>query len=133
MTLACEPPSVIARGMNGECSIRPATAADVPAISAALAYAIGWRGRGGWARSAELIEATGHAYLLAGRGRRGGEGVIAEVGGHGVGAAWYRWWSEGDNPAVRLYRRLGFEPHAMAGASLTMCRRLSSRRTKDGD
>ena len=158
---------------------RTATGADLPAIQTALAYALDWRGEGGWDSPAALIESSGHAYLLAGWGKTGDAAVIAVVQDRAVGAAWYRYWSkslhsygyiddstpeiglgvdpdyrrqgvgtslmtallnlavehgvpslalsvECDNPAVRLYRNLGFEHYADVDDAWTMLGRLGS-------
>lgn len=160
-------------------TVRLATMTDLPAIAAALAYALDWRGEGGWESPAELIEATGHGYLIAGWGRFGDVAVVAEVDGRAVGAAWYRGWSEAlhsygyiddatpeiglgvepgyrrqgiatalmtrlialalergvpsvslsverDNPAVDLYRTLGFRHSADVDNAWTMCKQLTS-------
>ncbi len=77
-----------------EYSVRVATGADLPAIQAALACAVDWRGEGGWDAPAAFIESIGLAYLLADWGRPGDAAVVALVGDLAVGAAWYRQWSE---------------------------------------
>ena len=46
--------------------VRPATPADLPALLAALAWAIDWRLSTPAANAAQRIAETGHAYLLAG-------------------------------------------------------------------
>jgi ribosomal protein S18 acetylase RimI-like enzyme len=160
-------------------TVRRATMADLPAIATALACALDWRGEGGWESPTELIEATGHGYLIVGWGRLGDVAVVAEADGHAVGAAWYRRWSEAlhsygyiddatpeiglgvepgyrrrdiatalmtrllalasaqgvpsvslsverDNPAVDLYRTLGFRHSADVGNAWTMCKQLTS-------
>jgi ribosomal protein S18 acetylase RimI-like enzyme len=162
-----------------EFTIRNATEADLPAIQAALAHALDWRGVGGWESPVELIESSGHAYLLADWGRSGDVAVIADACGRAVGAAWCRRWTEAlhsygyvddatpeiglgvdpdyrrrgvgsalmtrllavasrrgvgrlslsvecDNPAVDLYRSLGFEHHADVDNAWTMCKQLAS-------
>ena len=162
-----------------EFTVRNAAEADLPAIRTALAHALDWRGVAGWESPAALIESSGHAYLLADWGRPGDAAVIADVCGRGVGAAWYRRWSESlhsygyiddatpeiglgvdpgcrrqgigtalmsallalavghgvsslslsverDNPAVRLYRNLGFEHHADVENAWTMRKQLGS-------
>lgn len=164
---------------EAEYRVRVAAGADLPAIQAALAYAIDWRGEGGWDTPVTLIESTGHTYLLAGWGRLGDAAIVAFVGDRAVGAAWYRQWSESlhsygyvdeatpelglgvdpayrrrgvgtalvtallaravelgapslslsvdrDNPAIRLYRGLGFEHYADVDDAWTMLRRLGS-------
>ena len=158
--------------------VRPATEADLPVMQAALAHALDWRGEGGWESAIKLIESTGHVCLLDGWGRAGDMAVVADVRGCGVGAAWYRRWSESlhsygyvdeatpeiglgvdpgyrqqgiatalmtqllalamehgisslslsverDNPAVRLYRDLGFQVYASVGNAWTMRRFLA--------
>ncbi len=75
-------------------SVRVATGADLPAIQAALACAVDWRGEGGWAAPVAFIESLGLAYLLADWGRPGDAAVVALVGDLAVGAAWYRQWNE---------------------------------------
>jgi ribosomal protein S18 acetylase RimI-like enzyme len=76
-------------------SLRLAQPADLPALQAALAYAIDWRASGISAEApAELIARSGHAYLLADWGRPGDMAVLAEVAGRAAGAAWYRFWTD---------------------------------------
>lgn len=165
--------------MGVEFTVRTSAKADLPAIGMALAYALDWRGEGGWESPVALIEWSGHSYLLADWGRPGDAAVIAEIGGRAVGAAWYRFWTdslhsygyidaatpeigvgvdpgcrrhgigtalmtalfalamerdvpalslsvERDNPAVRLYRQLGFEHIGDVDNAWTMGKRLSS-------
>lgn len=73
--------------------IRTATLNDLPAICAALAWAIDWRVPQP-APPEERIAQTGHAYLLTEWGRSGDVAVVAEAGGYAIGAAWYRFWSD---------------------------------------
>ena len=73
--------------------IRSATLNDLPAICAALAWAIDWRAPQPTPPE-ERIAQTGHAYLLAEWGRSGDMAVVAEVEGHPVGAVWYRLWTD---------------------------------------
>jgi ribosomal protein S18 acetylase RimI-like enzyme len=80
--------------MAAEYAIRTAVLADLPALDVALAYALDWRGEGGWDSAAELIAATGHGYLLAGWGRAGDAAVVAVRDTETVGAAWYRFWDD---------------------------------------
>lgn len=76
------------------CHVRAATAADLCAITCALAWAIDWRSQE-TSDPAQLIDATGHAYLLAGWGRAGDTAVIAETAhGRPVGSAWFRYWND---------------------------------------
>jgi ribosomal protein S18 acetylase RimI-like enzyme len=75
-------------------SIRIASSADLPALQAALAYAIDWRSQAGGEAPEALIERTGHAYLLADWGRPGDTAVVAEIEGQAAGCAWYRLWSD---------------------------------------
>ncbi len=165
-------------------TVRAAAEADLPALRAALAHALDWRGAGGWESPLAFIESSGQAYLLAGWGRPGDTAVIAEARGRAIGAAWYRRWTESlhsygfiddatpeiglgvdpgyrrqgvgtalmtrllalaaeqgvrslslsvecDNPAVHLYRGLGFEHHADMDNAWTMRKRLAAREVKD--
>lgn len=80
-------------------SVRRATVDDLPAIRAALAWTIDWRGTALAQTPEEIIERTGHAYLLADWGREGDAAMIAETASGPVGAAWYRHWTE----AVHTY------------------------------
>jgi ribosomal protein S18 acetylase RimI-like enzyme len=79
--------------------VRLAAADDLPAIRAALAWAIDWRGTTPGETPEEIIERTGHAYLLADWGREGDAAMIAETISGAIGAAWYRHWTE----AVHTY------------------------------
>ena len=154
--------------------IRPASAADLPFLREMLFEAGFWRP--GAARPAleEGLARPDLAKLLAGWGRPGDAGVVAEsAGGPPLGAAWYRFWSEADhsygfvspgvpelgiavraeargsgvgeqllralleeaarrgvpelslsverdNPAARLYERVGFRQVGVRGGALTM-------------
>jgi ribosomal protein S18 acetylase RimI-like enzyme len=80
-------------------SVRLATTDDLPAIRAALAWAIDWRGATPAQTPEEIIERTGHAYLLADWGREGDAAMVAETVMGPIGAAWYRQWTE----AVHTY------------------------------
>lgn len=51
---------------NVEVTIRLGTMADLLGISKTLAHALDWRGSDGWNSPEELIESTGHDFLLAG-------------------------------------------------------------------
>lgn len=76
-----------------EFHIRTATAADLPAITSALAWAIDWRFE--CRENTEvLIEATGHTYLLENWGRERDTAVIAEMAHSPVGSAWFRYWTD---------------------------------------
>ena len=73
---------------------RPATSNDLFAIQMALAYAIDRRRPTIVASPAVRIAETGHAYLLADRGRSGDTGVVAESVDGPIGATWYRFWTD---------------------------------------
>jgi len=75
-------------------SIRAARSDDLPAIQTALAWAIAWRSAELGAAPNQLIERTGHAYLLADWGREGDVAVVADTTAGPVGAAWYRFWTD---------------------------------------
>jgi ribosomal protein S18 acetylase RimI-like enzyme len=160
-------------------TIRRAAAADLPALRAALAATLDWRAAAVSGSPEELIEQSGHGYLLEHWGRPGDTAVVAELEGAVVGAAWYRYWTEAshsygyvdpatpeiglgvdrrfrrrgigmslmvgllaaaqnqgvrsvslsverDNPALVLYRGLGFEHHADLENAWTMVRRLDT-------
>lgn len=77
--------------------IRTASAADLAAVRAALAYAIEWRSPSLSATPEEVIRRTGHEYLLSEWGRDGDVAVVAQAGSRMVGAAWYRFWSEAEH------------------------------------
>lgn len=77
-----------------EFTIRESATADLPAIRMALAYALDWRGEGGWDSPDKLIDGSGHSYLLADWGRPGDTAVMAEMRGREIGAAWYRSWTD---------------------------------------
>jgi len=158
-------------------SVRCATCADLPAIRAALAWALEWRAPVPSQDPEAVVEQTGHAYLLEEWGGAGDTAAVAEIEGRAVGAAWYRLWTdamhsygyvdastpelglgvdprfrrrgigtsllasllaraeeqgvrslslsvERDNPAVLLYRKLGFERHADVANAWAMVKRL---------
>ena len=79
---------------NNHFTVRPASAADLPALQCALACAIEWRSAAQPSDPIAVIEDTGHAYLLEGWGREGDAAVVAECAGAVVGAAWYRFWTD---------------------------------------
>ncbi len=159
--------------------IREATLRDMPALRRALLAALTWRQAE--PSGPELIERSGHGYLLEGWGRAGDAAVVAEARGTAVGAAWYRSWTEArhsygfvaeeipevgigverpwrgrgigtellmalfrlagergvkalslsveeENPAARLYRRMGFQCHRKVGGAVTMVRAVGEGR-----
>jgi ribosomal protein S18 acetylase RimI-like enzyme len=158
-------------------TLRPGTVKDFPAIQYALACALDWRTPEKSIVAKDSIEQTGHAYLLAGWGRRGDTAVVAESSGQSIGAAWYRYWTddehsygyvhrdipelgigidskyrrqglgmllmtalidearkegvgalslsvEKDNPALRLYHKLGFEDYDASDSAWTLVKRF---------
>jgi ribosomal protein S18 acetylase RimI-like enzyme len=154
--------------------IRLAEAKDLPFLREMLFEAGFWRPGGERPPLAEALARPDLAKLLAGWGRHGDTGVIAEdAAARPVGAAWYRFWSdadhsygyvspevpelgiavraeargsgvgelllrallaeagrrgvaelslsvERDNPAARLYERVGFQRVGEVGGAFTM-------------
>jgi ribosomal protein S18 acetylase RimI-like enzyme len=148
---------------------REATAADEPFLVEMLTLAFSWRD--------ETVPGPFLPKYVAGFGREGDAGVVAEEDGTPAGAAWYRFlpesdpgygWVEGvpelsiavapgfrrrgvagallerlleharadglygvslsvepDNPARRLYERLGFEKVGEVGGSWTLLRSIT--------
>jgi ribosomal protein S18 acetylase RimI-like enzyme len=76
-------------------SCREARAADLPALRSALAWAIEWRLPALTASPEDVIRDTGHGYLLDEWGRKGDAAVVADTSAGTVGAAWYRYWTDG--------------------------------------
>jgi GNAT superfamily N-acetyltransferase len=80
--------------------LRAATAADLPFMRAMLyeAAAVGWTLHGQTPPSPdEVLAHPSNARYLAGYGRKGDSGVIAEDDdGSSIGAAWYRLFTPGD-------------------------------------
>ncbi|MFS4505481.1 N-acetyltransferase family protein [Clavibacter sp. Sh2141] len=75
--------------------LRPARADDLPFLEDMLLASMDWRGDGAMTR--ERILATPElAHYLAGWPRAGDVGVVAEVGGAPVGAAWARLFADDD-------------------------------------
>ncbi|WP_445443212.1 GNAT family N-acetyltransferase [Clavibacter sp. km1a] len=75
--------------------LRPARADDLPFLEDMLLASMDWRGDGAMTR--ERILATPElAHYLAGWPRAGDVGVIAEMSGAPVGAAWARLFAEDD-------------------------------------
>lgn len=64
----------------------------VASLRRALLAALTWREAD--ALGPDIIESSGHGYLLEGWGRPGDTAVVAEVRGEAVGAAWYRSWTK---------------------------------------
>ena len=62
-----------------------------------LAQAASWRPGGRRLSVSALAANPSHARYVAGWGREGDRGVIAEVEGVAVGAAWWRFFSEDDH------------------------------------
>jgi ribosomal protein S18 acetylase RimI-like enzyme len=75
--------------------LRPARADDLPFLEDMLLASMDWRGDGAMTR--ERILATPElAHYLAGWPRAGDVGVVAELGGAPVGAAWARLFADDD-------------------------------------
>jgi ribosomal protein S18 acetylase RimI-like enzyme len=154
-------------------TFRDATPTDEPFLAEMLRLAFSWRD--------ETVPGPFLPKYVAGFGREGDAGVVAEEDGTLVGAAWYRFlpaddpgygYVEGvpelsiavargfrgrgvagellarlldraredglrgvslsvepDNPARRIYERLGFEKVGVSGGSWTMLRRLQGSDT----
>lgn len=156
-----------------EFDVREASVRDLPFLRAMLVEAAYWRPGD---RPDDLEAALARpdlVYLLADYGRHGDVGVVAEQGGHALGAAWFRSWTrelhsygfvdeetpelaigvradwrgrgvgaalltrllelakargvervslsvELDNPARRLYERMGFTRYDEADGAMTM-------------
>lgn len=76
-------------------TIRLATAQDADFLGDMLVEAVNWAPT--WDQSRESIFATPEiAHYVAGWPRPGELGVLAEVGGDPVGAAWLRFWPADD-------------------------------------
>ena len=73
------------RGRRVEYAVRVASGSDVPALQAALAWAIDWRSAKPSVAAAARIAETGHTYLLADWGRAGDTAVVAECGSQAIG------------------------------------------------
>lgn len=74
--------------------VRLATVDDLGALRSALAWAIDWRSPEPASDPEDVIEKTGHAYLLEAWGRAGDAAVVAETAQGPVGAAWRRYWRD---------------------------------------
>ena len=72
----------------GEVTYRPAGSQDVPLLHRMLWIAFNWRDEA--VPADHWPDATAPAKYVEGFGRAGDAGVVAEMGGRGVGAAWYR-------------------------------------------
>jgi ribosomal protein S18 acetylase RimI-like enzyme len=75
--------------MNGQLSLHEATAADRPALTAALLDAVNWQGQAVIGRQ-QLGSDPQLARYLAGWPRQTDFGTVASVGGRPVGGAWCR-------------------------------------------
>jgi ribosomal protein S18 acetylase RimI-like enzyme len=74
--------------------MRQASADDLPFLQQMLFKAFLWNPDEARLEVGEFLRSTEFVKLLAGWGRPGDRGLIAEVGGIPVGAAWYRLWTE---------------------------------------
>lgn len=77
--------------------LRPASPEDVPFLERMLFEAFYWDAAAARPQFAELRNDPEAAKLLAGWGRRGDRGVIAEYDGACVGAAWFRLWTSDEH------------------------------------
>jgi ribosomal protein S18 acetylase RimI-like enzyme len=76
-------------------ALRAATAGDEDRafLEAMVLEAAAWRPGAARSAIADLLAEPGLAVYIAGWGRPGDAGVVAELNGHRIGAAWYRRFS----------------------------------------
>jgi ribosomal protein S18 acetylase RimI-like enzyme len=76
--------------------IRPATASDVAVLRHMLTLAATWRSDGDASPAEQVLADPVLARYVEGWPRSDDAGVIAEIGGSAVGAAWYRYFDATD-------------------------------------
>jgi GNAT superfamily N-acetyltransferase len=82
-------------GALPEATLRPARADDLPFLEDMLLASMDWRGDGSMTRE-RMLATPELAHYVSGWPRAGDVGVVAEVDGDPVGAAWARLYAEDD-------------------------------------
>ena len=80
---------------SADATLRPARADDLPFLEDMLLASMDWRGDGSTTRE-RMLATPELAHYVAGWPRAGDVGVVAEVHGDPVGAAWARLCAEDD-------------------------------------